>query len=99
MERVSEVLYLPVIVEGRGPPALELQLLEKLDFLRRRRAAEGRIPKEPLEPRLFDERPFRFQLDKLELLHVSGDQPVVQDDFQGKRREVDVPGRNQRIQE
>src|SRR5213594_3148853 len=50
MERVSEVLQLPVIVEGRRPRVLEPQLLEKLDFLRSRGAAEGRILKEFLEP-------------------------------------------------
>src|SRR2546426_1005717 len=99
MERVPEVLQFPIIVQGRRPLAFEPQLLEKRHFLRRRRAAEGRIVKEPLEPGLFDELLFRFQLDKLKLLHVSGDQSVVQDDFQGKRGEVDVPGCNQRIQE
>src|SRR3989449_5953382 len=99
MERVPEVLQFPIVVEGRRPPALEPQLLEKRDFLRRRRAAEGRILKEPLEPGLFDEGLFGLQLDKLKLLHVSGDQSVVQDDFQSKRGEVDVPGCNQRIQE
>src|SRR2546422_946859 len=99
MERVPEVLQFPIVVEGRRPLAFELQLLEKRDFLRRRRAAEGRILKEPLEPGLLDEGLFGSQLDKLKLLHVSGDQPVIQDDFQRKRREVDVPGRNQRIQE
>src|SRR2546430_665331 len=52
MERVSEVLQLPVIVEGRRPLALELQPLEKLDFLRGRRAAERRILEEFLEPGL-----------------------------------------------
>src|SRR3989442_16033647 len=73
MERVSEVLQLPVIVEGRRPLALELQPLEKLDFLRGRRAAEGRILQERLEPGLFDEVLFGLELDELELLHVPGD--------------------------
>src|SRR6267378_5836650 len=98
MERVPEILQFPIIVEGRRSLALELQLLEKRDFLRCRRAAEGRILKEALEPGLFDEG-LGLQLDKLKPLHISGDQPVVQDDFQSKRPEVDVPGRNQRIQE
>src|SRR2546426_627923 len=52
MERVPEALQLPVIVEGRRPLALELQPLEKLDFLRGRRAAERRILKEFEEPGL-----------------------------------------------
>src|SRR2546430_5931319 len=66
VERVSEVLQLPVIVEGRRPLALELQPLEKLDFLRGRRAAERRILEEFLEPGLLADRLFGFPLDKLE---------------------------------
>src|SRR6266704_870395 len=73
MERVSEVLQLPVIVEGRRPLTLELQPPEKLDFLRGRRAAEGRILQERLEPGLFDEVLFGLELDELKLLHVPGD--------------------------
>src|SRR2546426_11325401 len=77
MERVSEVLQLPIIVEWRRPLALELQPLEKLHFLRGGRAAERRILKEFLEPGLLDEVLFGFQFDKLKLLHVSSDQSVV----------------------
>src|SRR5690242_851020 len=99
MERVPEVLQLSVIVERRRSFTLELQPLEKLDFLRGRRAAQGRILKEPLESRLFDEVLFGFQFDKLKLLHVPSDQSVIEDDFQSKRRQVDVPGFNHRIQE
>src|SRR2546425_13347098 len=99
MERVPEVLQLPVIVEGRRPLALELQPLEKLDFLRGRRAAEGRILQERLEPGLFDEVLFGLELDELKLLHVPGDKSVIENDFQSKGREVDVPRFNQRIQE
>src|SRR5436309_6302106 len=43
MERVSEVLQLSVIVERRRSLALELQSLEKREFLRGRRGAQGRI--------------------------------------------------------
>src|SRR5207249_6931778 len=77
MERVSEVLQLPVIVERRRPPALELQALEKLDFRRGRRAAERGILKEFLEPRLFGDGLFGFPLDidrkstRLNSSHVS----------------------------
>src|SRR2546421_679433 len=56
MQRVPEALQLPVIVEGRRPLALELQPLEKLDFLRGRAAAAGRVLKEFLEPGLFADR-------------------------------------------
>src|SRR3989454_4377557 len=77
MERISEVLQLPVIVEGRRPRVLEPQLLEKLDFLRGRGATEGRILKEFLEPRLFARALFGFPLDKLESLRLPWDDAVV----------------------
>src|SRR5712664_4579948 len=99
MERVSEALQLPVIVEGRRPLALELQPLEKRHFLRGRRAAERRILKEFLEPGLFADRLYGFPLDKLESLRLPWDDAVVEDNRQTERRKVDVPGFNQRIQE
>ncbi len=58
MERVSEALPLPVIVQGGRPLALELQPLEKLDFFCGRAAAEGRVLQEFLESRLFASRLF-----------------------------------------
>src|SRR5438128_36970 len=66
MERVSEVLQLPVVVQGRRPRVREPQLLEKLDFLRGRGAAEGGVLKEFLEPGLFADRLCGFPLDKRE---------------------------------
>src|SRR5439155_8987136 len=99
MERISEVLQRPVIVERRGPRVLEPQLLEKLAFLRGRGAAEGRILKEFLEPRLFADGLVGFPLDKLESPRLPWDDAVVQDNLQTERREVDVPGFNQRFQE
>src|SRR5438105_2198286 len=80
-------------------PSLELQPLEKLDFLRGRRAAERRILEEFLEPGLLADRLFGFPLDKLESLRLPWDDAVVQDNLQTERRQVDVPGFNQRIQE
>ncbi len=77
MKRISEALQLPVIVEGRRPRLLEPQLLEKRDFVRGRGAAEGRIPKEFLEPGLFADRLFGFPLDKLESLCLPWDDAVV----------------------
>src|SRR3972149_8849170 len=53
METVSEVLQLPVVIEGRRPFSRESEVLEKLDFLLGRIAAEGRILQECGEPRLF----------------------------------------------
>src|SRR2546430_10445418 len=99
MERVPEVLPLPVVVQGGRPLALELQPLEKRDFLRGRRAAERRILKEFLEPGLFAGRLFGVPLDKRESLRLPGDDAVIQDDLQTERRQVDVPGFDERIQE
>src|SRR5258707_12927925 len=99
MQRVPEALQLPVVVDGRRPLALELQPLEKGDFLRGRRAAERRILKEFLEAGLFADRLFGFLLDKRESLRLPWDDAVVQDNLQTERRQVDVPGFNQRIQE
>src|SRR5437773_5548457 len=99
MQRVPEALQLPVVVEGRRPPAVELQPLEKRDFLRGRRTAERRILKEFLEPGLFADRLVGFPLDKLESLRLPWDDAVVEDNLQTERRKVDVPGFNQRIQE
>src|SRR5213079_1004644 len=77
MQRVPEALQLPVKVEGRRPLALELQPLEKRDFLRGRRAAERRILQEFLEPGLFADRLVGFPLDKLESLRLPRDDALV----------------------
>src|SRR5437762_12791071 len=95
MERVSEVLQLPVIVEGRRPLALELQQFEKLDFLRGRRAAERRILEELLEPGLLADRLFGFPLDQLESLRLHRAYAVTEDNLQPKRRQVYVTGLHQ----
>src|SRR5438132_1095881 len=99
MERVSEVLQLPVIVEGRRPLALELQPLEKLDFLRGRRAAERRILEEFLEPGLLADRLFGFPLDKLESLRLPDHAAVAEDNLQRDRRHALVHGHNRLRQE
>lgn len=52
MQRVSQALQLPVVVEGRRSLVRKLQTLQELDFLRGRGAAERGILKEFLEPQL-----------------------------------------------
>src|SRR5437762_13058185 len=99
MERVSEALPFPVVVQGGRPLALERQPLEKGDFSRGRAAAEGRVLQEFLEPGLVADRLCDFLFDKSESLRLPGDEAVVQDNLQTERRQVDVPGFNQRIQE
>src|SRR3989442_1570510 len=73
MQRIPEVLQLPIIIEGRRPLALEPQPLEEVDFLLRRIAAEGRILEEGLQPRLLVVRHFGGPFKKLKFLQVLGD--------------------------
>src|SRR2546425_4540284 len=77
METVSEVLQLPVIIEGSRPLSAESQFLQKRDFLLGRIPAEGRILKEVFEPRLFIERLFGFPFHKPKLLRGSRSQSAV----------------------
>jgi len=72
MKRVSQVLQLPVIIKRSRPPFFEPQPLQELDFLLGSIAAEGRIPEELLEPRLFDESRVGFLLNKLKFLRLPG---------------------------
>jgi hypothetical protein len=73
MQRVSEVLQLSIIIEGRRSLALEPQPLEKRDFLLRCIATEGRILEEGCQPRLLVARGFRVLFDKRKLLEVLRD--------------------------
>ena len=99
MERISQALQLPVVVERGWPISCELELLEKLDFLRGRIARQRWIMQEGLEPRLFVDGWDGFPFHELKFFRVPGRQAAVQDDLHRERREVDVPRLDQRIQE
>src|SRR5207244_4564759 len=58
-----------------------------------------RIPKEFQQPGLSSRRLFGAPLDKRESPRPPWDDAVIQDNLQTERRQVDVPGFNQRIQE
>src|SRR4030095_1034830 len=73
MQRISEVLQLPIIIEGCRPLALKPQPLEEIDFLLRRIAAEGPILEEGLQPRLLVARFFGGPFKKRKFLQVLGD--------------------------
>ena len=73
MQRVSEVLQFPIIIEGRRPLALELQLREEHDFLLRRITAEGRILQEGCKAWLLVARIVGDPFKKLKFLQVLGD--------------------------
>src|SRR5439155_22880127 len=77
MQSVSEVLQLPVIIEGMRPLSAESQFLQKRDFLLGRIAAEGRILEEVFEPRLFLEGLFGFPFDKPKSLRGPRGQSAV----------------------
>ena len=70
MKRVSQVLQLPVIIKRSRPPFFEPQPLQELDFLLGSIAAEGRIPAELFEPRLFVKSWFGFLFNKIKFLRV-----------------------------
>src|SRR5437867_13121723 len=96
METVSEVLQLPVIIEGSRPLSAESQFLQKRDFLLGRIPAEGRILMEVFELRLFIERLFGFPFHKRNLLRGSRIQSGVCDNVLVKSREVDASCLNER---
>src|SRR5262245_37139147 len=73
MQRISEVLQLPIIIEGGWALALELQPLEECDCRRRRISTEGRLLEEGYQPRLLVARIFRVLFYKRKLLQVLGD--------------------------
>ena len=98
MERISQALQLPVVVERGRPISSEFELLEKLDFLRGRIARQRWILQEGLEPRLFVDGWDGFAFHELKFFRVPGRQAAVQDDLHRERREVDVPRFDQRIQ-
>src|SRR6266700_5016394 len=73
VQRISEILQLPIIIEGRRPLALELQPLEEGDVLLRCTAAEGCILEEGFQPRLLIARVFGVPFHKRKLLQVLRD--------------------------
>ena len=99
MQRISEILQFPVVVERRWPLPFDPQPFQKFDFLRSHIAAERSIFEESVEPWLDPERSVEFRLNKLEPLRMSRDQSSVKHDLHGEVRQVDIPGLDQRIQE
>src|SRR5882724_5087047 len=99
MERVSQVLHLSVIIERGWPPSVESQLFEKFDLRYGSIATQITVLDEPFEPWLFSVRQAIFSFNKLKFLWVPGSESAVQHNFNGKRRQVDVPGFDERIKE
>jgi hypothetical protein len=73
MQRISEVLQLPIIVERGRPLALKSQPFQEVDFLLRSVAPEERILEEGLQPRLLAARVFAIPFKKRKFLQVLGD--------------------------
>src|SRR5713101_6351730 len=70
MQRVSEALQFAVVIEWSRSLSLKPQLLQELDFVLSRLAAEGSILEEFLQPRFFLESWLRFLFNKLEFLRM-----------------------------
>jgi hypothetical protein len=68
MKRIPEVLQFAVIIERGGPPSVELEPLQELDFLLGGIAAEGDIFEEFFQARLRLVHWFGFCLQKLKFL-------------------------------
>ncbi len=77
MQRISQVLQFPVIIEWSGPPTVEPQSFQKRNFRLSSTSAQNAVSKEPFEPRLFFGRPFGLSFHKLELLWVARSQSSV----------------------
>src|SRR5512143_759674 len=99
MQRVSQVLQFPVIIECSGPSLLESQLLQELDLFPGSFAIEGRILEEFFEPWLFFKGWLRLFFNKLEPLGLSRGNSPVQDDLHTESRQVHGPGLNETTQE
>src|ERR1051325_8043084 len=96
MQRIPQALQHAIEKEGRRSLLRKRQPLEELDFLGRCRAAEGGIPEVLEEPGL---RLGSLPLDEFESLRLPGDDRVVQDNLEAERRQIDIPGLNQRFEE
>src|SRR3989442_7892590 len=97
MKSGSEVLQLPVIIEGIRPLSAESQFLQKRDFLLGRIAAEGRILEEVFEPGLFIERLVGIAFNKPKFLLGPRLQSAVYDDSHFKRGEIYITRFNQQL--
>src|SRR5580658_6879569 len=99
MQRISQVLQLPVIINRGRLPAPEFQRLQELDFLTGRVAAQGRVAQKSFEP-WFDRGGWcGLLLGKLKSLQAARGALRVQHDSDAEGLQVDVPGFDYRVQE
>ena len=71
MQRIPQVLQLPVIIDWGRPLASQLQSLEECDFLFRDIATQRPILQELFEARFYGDGLWRLLLCKLESLQVA----------------------------
>lgn len=76
MQRVSQVLQLPVIIKRSQPPSFQPYPLQKLDFLVAGIPAERRILEELLKAWLSVEGSIRFAPNEFKSLQAPKSQPV-----------------------
>ena len=77
MQRVPQILQLPVVIDRGGSFSSQLQSLQKLDFLFGDIAAQGRILQEFFEPRLYAEGVVGFLFDEFKSLRAANGEPAV----------------------
>ena len=70
MQRIPQALQLPVIVNRSRPPGWESQHFQKFDFFFSGIAAQGGIPQEFFQSRLYGQGPLRFLFHKLKALQT-----------------------------
>jgi hypothetical protein len=68
MQRVPQILELPVIEQGSGPPASELQGPEEFDLVLGGVGAQGLVIEEPFKAWFQREGLLRFLFDKFKTL-------------------------------
>src|SRR5437773_2753290 len=99
MQRIPQVLKLAVVIQRRRAPfVFEPELLEEFDLFRRGAAAKRTVLEKFPQTRLFLRPAVRMGLDKLKSLQRDWSDLTIQDDFDGKSGEVDIPRCDQRVQ-
>ena len=100
MERIPEVLQFPVIVER------EWVVFPGTSVFFRKSISSGvafapseSVSRNSLSPGSCSRRFAGFPLDELKFFGIARSESLVQYNFDGKRREVDIPGLNERIEE
>src|ERR1700731_2554655 len=97
MERVSQVLQFPVIIERRWPFSFDPEAPQELHFICSGVARQRWVLKKFPKPRFFLGS-VKLSLNVLEFLGISRCKSPAQRNLHSESCEVDIPGLNERIQ-